>query len=334
MKQRRVRVPWLLSALVVSLILIGCGLQADSWSRSSWSNALIALGAATLLLAVGIVVEPLFLRHIGQETEETATKAAESIVKDLRQRIIRLEDLDSQQASRRADRTEQVEKLLAELQEDVSIETVGRALAKAHDYGLFNNGYFRVRTSREIQAPELFFFPLMNRDNVALMWMSFLPMTARVPMHVGEGRLDVPAASDGTILWSPEMHADEIADELELELMRINLPMASEFSLAYAVNQLIESIRAMLRSRMAASNSESALEGRLTVLINEDWVITDQGLEATNARLVLSTDNPQAHLETETCPPNTTQPKWDEAVQYSQRYYQQWLAAIQFGQWT
>ena len=334
MKQRRLHLSWFLSTLTVSVILLCLGLLVDSWSRSSWSNALVALGAATLLLAVGIVVEPRLLRRIGEETEETATRAAKSATDDLRRRIIRLEDLDPQQLSRRAERAEQMEQMLSSLHDDVSIETIGGALARAHDYGLLNHGYFRVRTSSKVQAPDLFFLPLMRQDDVALMWLSFFPMTERVPMQAGEEQLSVPAASDGTILWSPEMHADEIAEQLEIELMRINMPTASEFSLAFAIGQLVESIRVMFQARMAASDSDSALQGRLTVLINEDWAITEQGLEATNASLILDIDDPHAHLEMVTHPPNTTQSKWDEAVQYSQRYYQQWLAGIRFGKWT
>ncbi|WP_323670965.1 hypothetical protein [Candidatus Poriferisodalis multihospitum] len=156
-------------------------------------------------------------------------------------------------------------------------------------------------------------------------------MTERVPMQVGDKHLAVPAALDGTVLWDPEIHADEIAEQLEVELMRINMPSASEFSFAYAIRQLLESIRVMFQARMAASDSEVALQGRLTVLMNEDWVITERGLEATNASLILSLDDPQADLETVTHPPNSTQSMWDEAVQYSQRYRQQWLSRIKFG---
>jgi len=158
MKQRRLRLSWFLSTLLVSVVLLGLGLLVDSWSRSSWSNALVALGAATLLLAVGIVIEPLLIRRLGETTEETATRAAESATDDLRRRIVRLEDLDPQQESRRAERAEQMEQMLSGLHDNVSIETIGHALAVAHDYGLLNHGYFRVRTSREVQAPELFFF--------------------------------------------------------------------------------------------------------------------------------------------------------------------------------
>ena len=331
MKPNRVRVPWLLFTSAVGLVFLYLGLYLDSWSRSSWSNVSIALGAATFLLAIGIVLEPLMLHHLGRATEETATQAAESVVGDLRQRVIRLEDLDEQQSARRANRTDQIESLLAELHSDISIETVGRALKKAHDYGLFNDDYFCVRTGPDIQAPKLFFLPLVNQDSVALMWLSFFPMTERVAMSVGNDQLPVPAAREGTILWSPDIDAGEIAEQLEVELMRLNLPMASEFSLSYALDQLVKSIRIMFRSRMAASNSSLTLEGRMTTLINEDWVITERGLEATNAAIVLDAHDRRSDLATRECPSNTTQEKWDEAVQFSRRHHNEWLASIRFG---
>jgi hypothetical protein len=88
----------------------------------------------------------------------------------------------------------------------------------------------------------------------------------------------VPDHSDTIVLWDDES-AGEIAGRLEASLERLNLP-PDKFSFKYALDRLVRSVDVMRQARGAGSDSPLRLEGRLRLFINDEWILTDWGLEA------------------------------------------------------
>ena len=319
---------WLVPALVVGILLLIVGLYLGQWSSSSWSNVAIALGSTTLLFAIGVVVEPLIVRRIGRATEAVASATAKLATDDLGQRVTRLEDISNEQAIGRQQRQDELDNVLARLRESVTVESLGQALAMAHDYKLLNHGYFCVRTSSNLESPELYFLPLIDPTQIVFIWLSFNPMDRFVSMEIGNELMNIPPNEDGIVLWAKDESAGQVASRLEKELIRQNSPLASEFSFEYALERTIRSIEIMFASRTALHDSPYKLKGSLTVLINDEWALTSRGLEAVDLLVAFGTDELSMMDPESECPPGASPALWMEAIRYAAQRHAWWVTSL------
>ena len=318
---------WLVPALIGILLLV-VGLYVGQWSSSSWSNVAIALGSATLLFAIGVVVEPLIVRRIGKATEAVATAAAELATQDLSQRVTRLEDISSEQDKGRQQRQNEFNSVLASLRESVTVESLGQALVTAHRYRLLNHGHFCVRTNSNSESPELYFLALRDPKKIVFIWLSFSPMDTLVPVDVGNELMNVPANEDGIVLWGRDESAGQVASRLEEELIVLNSPLTSEFSFEYALERMIKSIEIMFESRTAPRNSPYKLKGSLNVLINDEWALTSRGLEAVHLLVTFGVDELSRMDSESECPPGASPELWIEALHYVLQRRSHWIASL------
>ena len=318
---------WLVPALIGILLLV-VGLYIGQWSSSSWSNVAVALGSATLLLAIGVVVEPRIVRRISKATEEVATAAAEFATQDLSQRVTRLEDISSEQAKGRQQRQDEFDSVLSSLRESVTLESLGQALLTAHNYRLLNHGHFCVRTNSNAESPELYFLPLIDPKKVLFIWLSFSPMDRLISLEVGDELMNIPQNKDGIVLWRRNQSAGHVASRLEDELIILNSPLVSEFSFEYALGRTIESIEIMFESRTAPHDSPYKLKGSLTVLINDEWVLTSRGLEAVHLPITFDVDELSEMSSDSECPQGASTELWREALHYATRRRTHWIASL------
>ena len=323
----RINGRWLVPALAGILLLV-VGLYVGQWSSSSWSNVAIALGSATLLFAIGVVVEPLIVRRIGKATEAVATAAAELATQDLSQRVTRLEDISSEQAKGRQQRQYEFDSVLASLRESVTVESLGQALVTAHRYRLLNHGHFCVRTNSNSESPELYFLALRDSKKIVFIWLSFSPMDTLVPLEVGNELMNVPPNEDGIVLWGRDESAGQVASRLEEELIVLNSLLTSEFSFEYALERMIKSIEIMFESRTAPRNSPYKLKGSLNVLINDEWALTSRGLEAVHLLVTFGADELSRMDSESECPPGASPERWIEALHYVLQRRSHWIASL------
>lgn len=328
MSPERIRGRWLVPALIVGVLLLVVGLDLGQWSSSAWSNVAVALGSATLLFAIGIVVEPLIVRRIGRATETVVTAAAKLATEDLGQRVTRLEDIGSEQAKGRQQRQNELDNVLARLREGVTIESLGQALATAHNYRLLNHGHFCVRTSSNPESPELYFLPLISPARIVFIWLSFRPMDRFVTMEFGDELMNVPQNEDGIVLWAKDESAGQVASRLERELIVLNSPLASEFSFEYALEGMIKSIEIMFSSRTAPHDGPYKLKGSLTTLINDEWALTSKGLEAVHLPVTFGADELGLIDSEPECPPGASSELWIEALRYAAHRRAQWVTSL------
>lgn len=294
------------------VLLLLAGLFVGGFTSTVWSNVLIGLGAATLLFAVGVVAEPRLLAHIAESTERAAVTAVERTTDELRNRILHLEDIDRGHQTEREQYKREVNEVLRRLYEEVSHESVGLALLKAHEYRLLSE-WFRVRTSEYPTGPDLYFVVMMAGEGIPFIWLSFQPITRQEPIPIGDDYLLAPVNEDGTVLWGGEEDAGQIAARLEQELIKLNIPF-DEFSFQYALSRLIGSIEVMFESRNASGGSSRKLQGTLVVLINDEWVLTSHGLEAVLLDHIVPH---QSFSDTNlSCPPGASEEMWQSALQY------------------
>lgn len=277
----RERVNWKVAGFitVIGVALAIAGLLVGGFDSASWSSLLLNLGTAVALIAIVVAIEPRLTRQVRRAVESTAVQAAERSTADIRGRVERLEDLERAQREERDRRRSERDTGLDRLRtESLSPSAVGELLAAAHDESLFDGREFRVRTSPRPDAHVLYMLPLRAANGVRIMWLDFQPIEDGHEIDPTLG-IPLPSKGDATVMWINDEPASRIASELEAALERLNEPLR-DFSLAYAIEQLAESVRVMRTARSADSESPLRLNGALRLLINERWAYTSFGLEA------------------------------------------------------
>ena len=142
------RINWRVALPVTALGvgLIFAGLAADRFSSAAWSGVLVSLGAAVGLVVILLVLQRGMIRSVTEAATSVATATVERETAGLRDRILRLEDLDQAQARgrerRRRDADEMVERLL---DDELTPASVSDLVVSAYQDGLFAPDRFRVK---------------------------------------------------------------------------------------------------------------------------------------------------------------------------------------------
>lgn len=259
--------------------MIAASLWMGDFESPAVASVLLEVGAAIALLAAFVVVEPRLMRQVASVAESAAVEAVDRSTAGLRERVVKLEDLDRAQQeeriARQRERDGEIDRLLTGA---LSPASVGELLAAAHDEKLLDDRRFHVRTSQEPSAHVLFMLPLRAENGVRVMWLDFeaIEDSALVDQEFG---FALPKKGEATVVWINSEPASQIAADLEAGLQRLNRPLHG-FSFAHALEQLAESVRIMRRARSSEPESPHRLEGRLRFLINGRWAYTSYGLEA------------------------------------------------------
>lgn len=263
--------------------LIVGGLAIAGFSSDSLSAVLINGGVALALFALLLLLERRLMSRAADVASSTAEATVERNTKDLRDRIVKLENLDDAQVEARAQRRLAEERLVERLSTEVlTTDVVGSLLVEAYNDGLFaDDRTFRVRTSDRADCQVLYMLPMKDPTKVPILFFDFEPfLDDDRPMVLDSGtQMTVPAGGPTTCCFSITDDAGKMAGELEAALTKANKP-TNGFSLQYALNQLVSSVQVMRRARAAESGSPLRMQGRLRLLINDEWGITDAGLEA------------------------------------------------------
>ena len=267
------------------------GLVVGDFHASAVSSLMLNAGTVVALLAVVVVVQPRLMRQVKHTVEGAATAAVDRATSELRERVVRLEDLDRAQEeereARHRDRDAAIERLETE---GLSPSAVGELLAAAHDEGLFDARQFRVRTSASPKAHPLYMLPLRAANGVRVMWLDFEPIEDGEIVEPDIG-IRLPYKGVATTMWINTEPASEIASALEAALERLNEPLY-DFSLAYGLERLAASVRVMRAARAADAGSPDRMHGALRVLINDRWAYTSYGLESVMGDAAFPADFP------------------------------------------
>jgi low affinity Fe/Cu permease len=322
----RERIDWKVAvpATAAGLGLLAGGLWAGGFHKAATSDVLIDVGTAVGLLLVIVLLQRRMLVQVALVARQTAEEAVERDTSGLRDRVVRLENLDEAQTQERERRrqasTEPVRKLL---NDELSAQVVGQVLAYAYGERLLDPERFRVRTSASPDCHVLYFLALKAANGVPVLWLDFEPFEwgdDTFQLQGGE-TLRLPQGRDTTVIWIYDQDAAEIASGLEKGLERVNRP-AHDFSLRYTLQQLAKSVEVASRARAALVGDPARLRGTLALLVNDDWAITSFGLESVThdvayqvswARFLGSGVYHRTTLLMSTDPPEEGRVGWDEA---------------------
>ena len=305
--------------------MIIAGLWVGGFHKAAFSDVLINVGTAVGLVLVIVLLQRRILVQVARVARQTAEATVERETSGLRERVVRLENLDEAQSQERERRrqasTEPVRRLL---NDELSAQVVGEVLVYAYEEQMLDSERFRVRTSSSPDCHVLYLLALNAANGVPVLWLDFEPFEWGDDVFglSGGGSLRMPRRRDTTVIWIHDQDAAEIASELERGLERVNQP-THDFSLRYALQQLAKSVEVATRARAAAVGDPARLRGTLALLINDDWVITSFGLESVKydvayqvswARFLNSGVHQRTTLRIATDPPEEARLGWDEAL--------------------
>lgn len=282
--------------VAVPVVIAGVAATAGSVALASdWNDAVSAVlgnvGVALVLVAFLVAIERRLVRRVETVAESTAREAANVQTSELKARVDALEELDRNQQRERQRRREEADAAVAQVTDAVTHQTIGDLVRRGYQDHLFDDRLYRVRTSSGPTCHVLYSVVMVDPSGVAFLWLGFEPLTETAPVEINPGEWsEMPVNNGLTIMWRDDP-AHEIAAELETCLVHANRPF-NDFSLAYAVHQIAHDSQVMRAAREAPAGDPKRLEGRLQILINDEWAITSHGLEAINAPIAYKLASP------------------------------------------
>lgn len=283
------RINWRIGGLAVGTGLIAtvAGLTVAEFDRSAVAAVLINVGTAMGLLLVVLWFEARVVKRVERAAKATANETVERVTADLRERVVRLENLEEAQAEERGRRRDAASAPVRAMREEqLSAQVVGEVLADAHGRGLFGPG-FCVRTSAEADCHLLYFLPLRSPNDIPILWLDVEPFEMGEPIDLDGQTIAGPVPRETTAMWIYDQDAAEVASDIEAGLEKTNRTL-NGFSLRYALEQLDSSVEIATRSREVEAGDSARLRGSLEMLINEYWAVTTYGLEAVDSSTALT----------------------------------------------
>ncbi|MDX2342332.1 MAG: hypothetical protein QNL12_00655 [Acidimicrobiia bacterium] len=259
------------------------------------ASALLEIGAALALVGAIFVLERRFVRQVGVEsaaTERRFEARTSAIEQKLDNYRIRLENLreSTEDVTHRCYAHQN--EAIAALEENISHASVVAALDEANR--LHSISELRVQASGDILGMRLVFARYSlepgwdGPDNAAheelVVRPHFIDEPVRTPLRgiLGSGGTPI-------ITWRQEWTVAELCDrviELLQEANRYAGP--ATFSPEVAFKTLGQSLAVAIASRRGDDPSAPHLQGKLIEMVDDDWFLTDEGLECPTHQFVLA----------------------------------------------
>lgn len=296
--ERQVAWGWVAGCEFPGACLIGLAFFLQD--RYKWQGdseaTLIAIGTALLLAGVLFFFERRFLRDVGEIAAREGAAAAQAEVAEATEDInVRIDQLAERMREGLAEQAAAHDAAVVAM-ETPTFDTVGAALALANSLGALKFGHVTVPASDdpdelglefswgEDRGDGRFGHPARNVLKVeALVYADF---------HISGGRPVIE------IEWGPSESATEAGLRLHAQLTaRGRLRSEATFRWEQALQNLRYAIDIAVRSRRRDPGALH-LHGALAELVNDDWVITEAGLECPNHEgYIYAQDNFPSRLE-------------------------------------
>ena len=274
------------AALVVVAI---CQLDANV------AEVVASLGTGFLLAGFLLWLEPRLMRKVGETTQRIVDEGTAG----LRERIATLETLREGAAS----------DLMDKVREHPDFDSTWELLAEADKRNLFSED-FKVRSggNREILMeiaisdwPRIM-DELMEPIQMDQVYVDILAVSAIEKAHVVASRW-----------WSSESFDDAVNrfwDECQSKEV-----LTEDIDLAAVFQSLAASYGAMIEARRSPPDTPQKLHGQLRLLVNDEWAITDAGLESRLSNYC--SESLGEGREGENRPDGHDADLWDEAAFYA-----------------
>ena len=313
---------WGIAILLAGIVLVFLG-----WFwEGTWEDVFIEVGAAAGVGGIVLLFKPRLMRQVDERATEAATTTAEDIAsaktEAIEKRLIKLESISDIQDTERGRFEQETTGISATVGDDASFASVNGLLDHASKLRLFAET-FLVKFSTEPGQPlfdtsQRTYKTKTKTETIQAICFGIVALT-----H-SDFESEHYSQLNHTVHWTSDSDVEEFIGRVYSGLTRANAPL-DKFSLETLILNLQESHRFMMAARKAPLGSGKRLSGKLMLLINDEWVVTDAGLEATQlGRLYRWCENPPhgnyiIDLYDATCPPNCQQALWEEAGYYASR---------------
>lgn len=261
------------------MLLLAIFTEALDWGWTSvWQSILVNVGTSMLLAAVLFLAEPRFTRRVikaaGQGVSEQVRAAVEENTGHLTRR---LDDFESILMKRKKDEASIQEAVVDAVEDDVSHRTISQALDEANRVGAVGGGGIVVRAAPTLQGPFVEFRYVQYNDG---QWPGRREGEVALEVYV---QLEKRPGEIGTPVIMCDWNADMSAEDVDAELrQRLQAAGYWEFSNALNFAFALKEFTRGLKLALASSRSDPAggtLKGALYQLVNEEWAITEAGIE-------------------------------------------------------
>jgi hypothetical protein len=247
----------------------------------SWKGAavetLVSVGTAFLLAGVLFFLQRRFVAQVEEAVTKTAESAAEARVEDrVRQVDARIDELGERINEALAARRQRQDAAVQAL-DAPSYRTVATALAEANKLGALATGHIRVQGSRDRGELALDFSWGIDRGDGRFAQPQRTKLEVSAHIYADERGQGARPVIETT--WEPNDSAEQVGLRLrELLELRGRWRGGGTLDWSMALRNLQKSLDVAIRSRRRDGNSWM-VEGALFELVDDEWAITDAGLE-------------------------------------------------------
>ena len=300
------------------LILLGAGLALGGYLfEGTWEDVAIEVGAAAGVGGIVLLFKPRLMRQVKQ----VATQAAADHTEPLTRRVSNLENINDIQATEIKRQQSETERLITAIEEEVTFANIEAMLMHAYHQGFFDERVL-VKTNTELGKPLLEISPFsVNREDqlVAPMHQVFFRVFSQVLSlhnHVQFGPID-----QGIAVWNDGEDVQQIIGKIIGIYKRSRLP-EDELDSNLVFSHLIDSFGLMSSTLQDVKPETRRPTGKLVFYINEEWALTDIGLESTRSENIFIPKRNQygewvaIDIADTLCPPDCDNDQWHEASVY------------------
>ena len=264
----------------IAILLVGVVLVLLGWLwEGTWEDVFIEVGAAAGVGGIVLLFKPRLMRQVKEQATEAGAAVAEDIASTkaeaIEQRLVKLESISDIQARERDRLQEETERVIAAVDADASVPNLIDLLEQASQQSLFAESFF-IKTSEVLGQPLFQVSHGIYTVDPEVIRMLSWDILAEVESYTGARTYE--SIEEPGVRWLDNVDFAEFVREVYSVFTRANLPSDS-LSLENSILHLQESHRLMVEARQAPEGSSTRLNGKLVLLINNEWALTDAGLE-------------------------------------------------------
>ena len=306
---------WGIAILLVGVVL---ALLGYLW-EGTWEDVFIEVGAAAGVGGIVLLFKPRLMRQVDERATRAGAIAAEDIASTkteaFEERLVKLESIRDIQENERDRLQEETDRIIAAVGSDASVSNLIESLDHASKQGLFAESIF-IKTSDDLGQP--LFQVSRGIDSIEPEVISMLSF------DIFAGGATYEELEGATVRWLDGTGFEGFVREVYSAFTRANLPL-DKLSLERCVLHIQESHRLMVEARQAPEGSRKRLNGKLMLLINDEWALTSAGLEGIESDHFFQwelTTGPRLYIplnEDGECPSGCQDHLWEEAKYYALR---------------
>ena len=296
--------------LGISLLVLGSGVIAGGIPIGDPTTSIaIEIGAASAVGGIVILFEPPLRRRLNRTIAEAVAQGTA----ELEERMVRLGGIGDVQASELQRQQSDAEGVMVSLDDPVTFSNVAELLDVAYTEGLFTEEIL-LKTSTERGQP-LLEIEMVNSQRIGFY--------IHAPTDSGFQGTQFELMGEGTTVWDEGEGPDIIIGRIVSAYKILKLPH-NELSLELTFAQLKHCYKTMYAASQEPADSIKRLNGRLRFLVNDEWVLTDSGLESTISDAVFNYGKgilgtrEGIDIGDTPCPPVCEPGLWEEAQYYMQ----------------